>query len=183
MLLRVPAGSLNDVATYGVGVQKLGCPYYGVVTRIAFDPKDAFPKFVFSPVRPLSDEEADMVLALRSDPRTDRILAEAAYEQAAPPAQLEKPAMAFEQPKPEKAPPVQPAAPAAPPVQPAAPAAPARAPRTAKAKPAPVAASPAVQPTAGGFGNAAPAAQPVAAPVTGAEDDLDAEIERLMADA
>jgi hypothetical protein len=76
MLLRVPASSLNALATYGKGVQKLGFPYYGVGTRVAFDTQDAYPKFVFSPIRALNDEEAAKVVALQNDPQVDRILAQ-----------------------------------------------------------------------------------------------------------
>jgi hypothetical protein len=76
MLLRVPAASLQDVAAYGAGVAKMGYPYYGVGTRIGFDAKEAFPKFVLRPIRALTDAEAEKVLEHRNDPRTDRILAE-----------------------------------------------------------------------------------------------------------
>jgi hypothetical protein len=194
MLLRVPAASLQDVATYGTGVQKLGFPYYGVGTRIAFDPKDAYPKFVLSPIRPLTDDEADMVLALRNDPRVDRVLAETEYEQAPP---AEQPAgMAFEQPttaaaavtpqvtvgqdfgtKPATVAVVQPAQSAA--VEP--PAAAIKPSPRAKPKLAPVAA-------AGGFGGAGAPLQPEAEPAasTGAasfDDALDAELAALMGEA
>lgn len=212
MLLRVPAGSLNDIATYGIGVQKLGVPYYGVGTRIAFDVADAFPKFVFSPIRPLTDAEADMVLALRNDPRVDRILAEAPYEPAAP-AAAEPPGMAFEQPAPAaaavaapagapKAPPpaAQTAAPAqaggfgaAAPAQPA-PAQPAPSksatskPRAAKPTPQPAPAAPEAAAMTTGFGAMAPATAPAptdadTASAQSFDDALDAELEDLMGPA
>ena len=96
MLLRIPAASLQDLAQYGQKMGALGYPYYAIGTRISFDVKEAFPKFVFSAIRPLSDEEADRVLAMREDPRVGRILSEAEVtpEQAAP-AEV---ASAFEQP-------------------------------------------------------------------------------------
>jgi pyruvate/2-oxoglutarate dehydrogenase complex dihydrolipoamide acyltransferase (E2) component len=192
MLLRVPAASLNDVATYGVGVQKLGFPYYGVGTRIAFDSKVAHPQFVLSPIRALTDAEADVVLELRKDPRVDRILAESEYAPA--PAEDAKPAMAFEQPA---ATPAQPVAQTQPEAQPEPVIKPS--PRRA-AKPAPVAAAEPVVNAGGGFGGPAPetaaVAQPVAQPVqtaaapvaqaetaaTGTDFDaqLDAELEALM---
>ena len=53
------------------GVQTCALPIW-----IAFDTKEAYPKFVFSAIRPLTDAEADQVLALRNDPRVTRILAE-----------------------------------------------------------------------------------------------------------
>ena len=95
MLLRVPAASLQDVATYGKGVAKLGYPYYAVATRIGFDPMDAFPKLTFTPIRALTDEEALMVMEHRNDESIDRILAEnapvlALPEPSAPPLQFEQ---------------------------------------------------------------------------------------------
>ena len=76
MLLRVPAASLQDAAAYATTLGQLGYPLEAVGTRIAFDTKEAYPKFVFSAIRPLTDAEADQVLALRNDPRVTRILAE-----------------------------------------------------------------------------------------------------------
>ena len=76
MLLRIPAASLQDAATYATTLAQLGYPLEAVATRIAFDTKEAYPKFVFSAIRPLTDAEADQVLALRNDPRVTRILAE-----------------------------------------------------------------------------------------------------------
>lgn len=76
MLLRVPAASLKDLKAYGDFMNSYQFPYYGVVTRIAFDAKEAFPKFVFSAVRPLSEDEAKFILELRSDKRVGTVLAE-----------------------------------------------------------------------------------------------------------
>lgn len=183
LLLRVPAGSLQDLASYGGKMNAAGYPYYAVGTRIAFDPNDPFPKFVFSGIRALSDEEADKILALRDDPRVARILAEASDFAIAGPAPA---AQVFEQastPTPTPAP----ATPAAPPPQPVAPA-PAPQPAPAQvAKPARVVT---------GFGGvAAPAAAPaaVAAPVAAVapvsppaevnsafEAQLDAQLEALL---
>lgn len=80
MMLRTPAASLQDMATFGKEMEAKGFPYYTFVTRIMFDPNEAFPKFVFSPVRPLNEEEARLVIEQRNDPITQRIL-EAAVEQ------------------------------------------------------------------------------------------------------
>jgi hypothetical protein len=136
MLLRVPAASLKDLASYGTKIQALGYPYYAVGTRIAFDAAEAYPKFVFGAIRPLTDAEADLVLEMRDDRQVATILAEGsetAMQPAAPQQQL-----AFEQP------------PAAAPAPVAAPvAAPVNIPQMTTA--------PVV--------NAAPAAAPVAAPV------------------
>lgn len=76
MLLRVPAASLQDVAMYGQKMAQLGYPAFSVATKIAFDPAESYPKFVFSALRPLSDDEADIVLGLRDSHSVQRILSE-----------------------------------------------------------------------------------------------------------
>lgn len=98
MLLRVPAASLNDVAMYGQKMQQLGYPYFAIGTRIAFDPAESFPKFVFSAIRPLSDGEADKIIAMRDGHQVQRILSESEFgQQQAQPTQ-QSVASAFEQP-------------------------------------------------------------------------------------
>jgi hypothetical protein len=109
MLLRVPPASLQDVATYGKAVNKLGYHYYGVATRIGFDVKEAYPKLKFSPMRALTDAEADIVIAHQKGAAIDSIMAEAVVGQAALPAP-EEPEVQFEQP-PVKAAPVEAPAP------------------------------------------------------------------------
>jgi hypothetical protein len=165
MLLRIPAASLQDLAQYGQRMNALGYPYYTIGTRISFDVKEAFPKFVFKEIRALSDAEADRILELREDPRVARILSETEVvsEQMAPPAP------AFEQPAP----------------------APAFAPKVAAPKPAPV---PDHDPDTGEVKDAAPKRDykkkpaPVAAPpveeeaptATSFDDELDAQLDGLL---
>lgn len=84
MLLRVPAASLQDVAIFGQKMQQMGYPYYSIATKIAFDPNEAFPKFVFSALRPLTDAEADKVLAIRDGHTVNRILSESEFGAPAP---------------------------------------------------------------------------------------------------
>jgi hypothetical protein len=105
MLLRVPAASLQELATFGNKLAGLGYPSYAIAARIAFDPAQAYPKFTFGAIRPLNDQEADAVLALRDDIQVSRILAEGT-EYAAPAAASVTAASMFEQP-PVKAAPVQ----------------------------------------------------------------------------
>ncbi len=76
MLLRVPAASLQDLATYGELMAKLGYPYYAIGTRVAFEPNESYPKFVFTGIRPLTEEEGKAVVALQEDQSIVRILAE-----------------------------------------------------------------------------------------------------------
>lgn len=97
MLLRVPAASLQDMAQYAMKMNHMGYPSYAIGTRISFDAAESYPKFVFNAIRPLTDDEADIVIAMRDSPLVDNILADAT-EYAAPvqsPAALET---AFEQP-------------------------------------------------------------------------------------
>lgn len=61
MLLRVPAATLKDLAAYADMLKRRNAPYQAVVTRIAFDPSVAHPKFTFKALRWLSAEEANKV--------------------------------------------------------------------------------------------------------------------------
>lgn len=123
LLLRVPAASLQDLASYGKKMQGLGYPYFAIGTRIAFDTKEAYPKFVFSAIRTLSDDEAAAVIAWREDPQVARILNEAVEAVHAEPegSKADAIASAFEQPPVQApAPAPQPAAPKAAAPKPAA---------------------------------------------------------------
>ena len=104
MLLRVPAASLQELATFGNKLAGLGYPSYSIAARIAFDPAEAYPKMVFSAIRPLTDQEADAVLALREDIQVSRILAEGTEYAAAPVAAPVTLASVFEQPPVQAAP-------------------------------------------------------------------------------
>lgn len=103
MLLRVPAASLKDLKGYGELLNGYGYPYYAVATRISFDPKEAFPKFVFGAIRPLTEDEAMHVAEMRNDKRVSTVVSEMAQEfKGAPAAQEEEeeevPASPFEEP-------------------------------------------------------------------------------------
>lgn len=77
MLLRIPAASLKELKAYGDLMDSYQFPYYAVATRISFDPKEAYPKFVFQALRPLDDNEARFVMGLRDDKRVAQVLSEA----------------------------------------------------------------------------------------------------------
>lgn len=105
LLLRVPAASLQDLAMYGQKMQQQGYPYYSVATRIGFDPAESYPKFTFGAIRPLTDEEADLVLANREGHQVERILSENEFGAATAPAQpAPDTASVFEQPPEDKKP-------------------------------------------------------------------------------
>ena len=122
MLLRCPAASLKELKAYGDTLSSYGHKYFSVATRISFDAKEAYPKLVFSPIRPLDDAEGRDVLALRDDRRTLSLLNDAvevqAETEAAPPAGFFEQAAPAPAPAPAKAAPAK----AAPPKAKAAPA-------------------------------------------------------------
>ena len=100
LLLRVPAASLQELAQYGQKMQQLGYPHYAIGTRISFDTEVSYPRFQFSAIRPLTDDEAHQVVVLRNSPAVARILAEAAELTTAPQINAAELQRAFEQPLP-----------------------------------------------------------------------------------
>jgi len=118
MLLRVPAASLQELAQFGQKMQGLGYPYYSIGIRVAFDAAEAFPKFVFSAIRPLSDVEAKLVLKMRDEPLVGRILSEGTENAANPSAAPTALPSPFEQPLQQSPAPVAQPAPVVPVVAP-----------------------------------------------------------------
>lgn len=57
MLLRVPAGSLKELVSYANLLKSRKAPYQAVVTKVAFDTSVAHQKFLFAPVRFLTEDE------------------------------------------------------------------------------------------------------------------------------
>jgi len=98
MLLRVPAASLKELKAYGDLLSGYQVPYYAAVTRISFDPKEAYPKFVFSAIRPITDAEAVKIIALREDKRVTTILNESYDARPVAEEPEELPASPFEKP-------------------------------------------------------------------------------------
>ena len=68
MLLRVPASSLSNLSAYGKKMKQVGFPYNTIITRCSFDHTAAFPKIEFNAVRPLTDDEANEIVGLLSEP-------------------------------------------------------------------------------------------------------------------
>lgn len=206
MLLRVPAATLKDLAAYADMLSRRNAPYCAVVTRIAFDPSVAHPKFTFKALRWLSADEAAKVAetldmdvighitgtAERGAPMASDGLGQAPahvqiaapVSQAAPQRPAPAPARAVA-PTPAQAAPAPAvggfgfggAAPAAAP----APAKPARAPRAPKAAPAQAAApSPSAAFAAAELpAKAAPAPSKTAQRISDASADLDAALAEL----
>lgn len=77
MLLRIPAASLAGISQYSAALQAMGHAYYGVVTEIGFDYKEAFPLLTFKAKRVLTEDEVDILLELQASESVNRILNEA----------------------------------------------------------------------------------------------------------
>ena len=74
VMIRIPAASLNDFAAFGDNMAAQGFPAISYVTRIGFDPKVAFQKFTFSPLRRLNDAECLAAIEMRNNPLSERII-------------------------------------------------------------------------------------------------------------
>lgn len=74
MLLRVPAASLNDLATFGNALSKKGYPYNALVTRLGFDVNASYPKLTYKAVRPITNDEAGVVAEMFNSETTQQIL-------------------------------------------------------------------------------------------------------------
>lgn len=92
MLLRVPAASLSDLASYGkaIAAKGRGHRYNTIITRMSFDPETSYPKLKFKAVRPMTEEEGSELAGLLQDPefiqKIEFILAEATELEASAPA-------------------------------------------------------------------------------------------------
>ena len=94
ILLRVPAASLNDLATYGRALKKHGVRYNAIVTKLSFDPDASYPKIMFRFERVLTPEEQQLVVAALDHTSLDDILGLSVH--AGPPVALPAPAAADE---------------------------------------------------------------------------------------
>lgn len=111
-LLSVPPGSLTNFVSYGNNLRDNRIHYAGVVTELSFsqDATIAFPKIEFNYVRPLTDEEAAVVIGMREHEAVDRIL-----NSAMVPQETDAPATTATAPPPPPPPPVRTATPPPPP--------------------------------------------------------------------
>jgi hypothetical protein len=147
VMLRLPPGSFQTYAEFVGKMASRHYPPFAVACRLTFSPNDAYPKIVFTPLRPLNDVEAGLVLEIQKHPTLDRMLTDPAVGAFADPEADDSTGLAPPPAAPVSnvVPLVQPAAPTPPPVAPVAPTA---------------------QPVQTGFGVAAPvggaAAQPAA---------------------
>jgi len=71
--LRVPPASLNSLAVMGDNMAAQGLHFSTYITRIKFDPNEAHPKMIFTPLQGLTEKEAPIILKMRQDPTVGRI--------------------------------------------------------------------------------------------------------------
>lgn len=76
VFLRVPAASLNDLATLGEAMSKKGFHYATYITRIGFDVEKPHPQMTFRALQKLTAQEAPLVMEMRADPQALRITGE-----------------------------------------------------------------------------------------------------------
>jgi hypothetical protein len=73
-LLRVPGASLQALKAYGEELGRAGVPYYGLLTRLSFDPETEYPKieFNYNTDIQLDDDSAALIDEMRetADART-----------------------------------------------------------------------------------------------------------------
>jgi hypothetical protein len=76
MLLRVPPTSLQELGRFGDALRQSQLPYQAVVVKISFDYEVAYPKLIFSAVRPLTREEMQVVSEYMQGDQVVRMLME-----------------------------------------------------------------------------------------------------------
>lgn len=84
MLLRVPAGTLKELAEYAKMLNRRQVGYQAVVTKVAFDHTVAHQKFTFKAVRFVTPEEAETVRELGEGEVVQQILGLAPMPHKAP---------------------------------------------------------------------------------------------------
>lgn len=77
MLFRVPPSALKDLSVMSDALKGRGYPYNSVAVRIGFDTTVSHPKPTFQALRPLTDDEADLVLEMFSSDSVEAVLADA----------------------------------------------------------------------------------------------------------
>lgn len=172
IMLRVPAGSLKNLADFGADLAKRGIPYSAVVTKLGFDRDAASPKLTFKAVAALDEDEFNQVQATVAGETVQSILGTNGADAVIVGESLDQEAPVAETPKPAaKAKPA--------PVADDEDEAPAKVTKSAaKAKPAPVADDEDEAPAKPAAKAAKPAAKPVK--VVEASDSIEDELDNLL---
>lgn len=76
MLFRVPPSALKDLDIMSKALKGRGYPYNSVAVRIGFDTTVSHPKPTFQAIRPLTDDEADLVLEMFQSDSVAQVLAD-----------------------------------------------------------------------------------------------------------
>lgn len=76
MLFRVPPSSLKDLSSLADAMKARGFPYNSVAVRIGFDMEASHPKPTFKAIRPLTDDEAGIILELYNGDGVAAVLAD-----------------------------------------------------------------------------------------------------------
>ena len=84
VFLRVPAASLNDLATLGEAMSKKGFHFSTFITRIGFVTEAPHPQMTFRALQKLTAQEAPVVMQLREDPQAYRVTGENEIGKARP---------------------------------------------------------------------------------------------------
>lgn len=89
MLMRVPPSALGDLSKLADSLKARGFPYNAVAVRFSFDLDVSHPKPIFDAIRPLTDDEAEVILELYNSDPVAAILADndAVVDAVAAPAQ------------------------------------------------------------------------------------------------
>lgn len=129
MLLRIPAGSLRELADYGSKLGERGIPYPAVVTRLSFDHTVAHQKLLFKPQNFINEQQAAKVKEVMAGDLVTAILGMSMVDEVAADVHTPEPAQPVQMPA---------AAPQPAPAQPAPAAQPAKPRKPRAATPAPV---------------------------------------------
>ncbi len=74
VMLRIPGASLTSFGLYGDNLKARGLNLIDVVTRVSFDTESKFQKLVFTPVRPLTDNEGLVAIELRESVTANQVI-------------------------------------------------------------------------------------------------------------
>lgn len=89
MLLRIPAASLGDLATFSKQLASKGVAYNGIVVRLGFDLNVSYPKLTFKAIRRVSEDEGVAMRAHFDSGAVDGVLSGEGSSVAATPATAE----------------------------------------------------------------------------------------------
>ena len=76
MLFRTPPSALGDLSKLADAMKARGFPYNGVAVRFSFDLNVSHPKPIFNAIRPLTEEEAEVIAEMYLSDGTAAVLAD-----------------------------------------------------------------------------------------------------------